>query len=258
VAKLDPSGNELWAGGYGDGAEDQFAEDVAVDGAGNVVVTGRFKSSIDFGGGALTSAADRYDVFVAKLDPNGAELWSSGHGDGAQDQFAGGVAVDGSGNVLLAGRFRSSIDFGGGALSSVSDKHDIYVVKLDPNGAHQWSHSFGDGTQNQYAESITVDSAAEVVVTGRLRGSVDFGGGALTSVGGKYDVYYAKLDAAGQHVCSQSFGDGTQDQFGEAVAVDSSDNMLLTGRFRGSIDFGGGAMSSAGGKRDVFAARFSP
>ncbi len=48
------------------------------------------------------------------------------------------------------------------------------------------------------------------------------------------------------HLWSQSFG-GTQDEIGYAIAVDGADNVLVTGQFQGTVDFGGGPLTSAGG-----------
>ena len=56
----------LWSKRFGDG-DDQHARSVAVDASGNVIVTGYFYGTIDFGGGALTSAGGG-DIFVAKFD----------------------------------------------------------------------------------------------------------------------------------------------------------------------------------------------
>src|SRR5262249_47559744 len=64
----------------------------AVDGAGNVLLTGFFDGSVDFGGGPLTSAGWS-DIFVVKLDPAGNHLWSKRFGDGL-NQHAWATAVD--------------------------------------------------------------------------------------------------------------------------------------------------------------------
>jgi hypothetical protein len=67
LAKLDPSGGHLWSERFGDAFE-QWGRAVAVDGAGNVLVTGRFQGTLDLGGGALASAGG-WDMFLAKFGP---------------------------------------------------------------------------------------------------------------------------------------------------------------------------------------------
>ncbi len=120
---------------------------------------------------------------------------------------------------------------------------------------HLWSQRFGDtGFDSGYA--IAVDGARNVLVTGWFQGTVDFGGGPLTNAGGfdSFDIFVAKYDAAGAHLWSQSFGDTDSDR-GSAIAVDADDNVLVTGRFQGTVDFGGGPLTSAG-STDIFVTKF--
>ena len=59
-----------------------------------------------------------------------------------------------------------------------------------------------------------------------------------------------------KHLWSERFGDASS-QIALAVAVDVSDNVIVAGYFEGAVDFGGGALTSAGGY-DVFVAKFGP
>jgi hypothetical protein len=145
----------------------------------------------------------------------------------------------------------SSIDFGGGALTSAGYA-DIYVAKLDADGNHLWSNSFGT-TQAEYGFCVTADSHDNVVMSGYFDNSVDFGGGVLTSAGGD-EVFVVKFDPAGNHLWSKRFGDASA-QHNQYVSVDRWDNVLLTGQFYGTIDFGGGALTSAG-NNDIYVAKF--
>jgi hypothetical protein len=65
VAKLDSGGTVQWATRMG-GAPYDYGSGIAVDGDGNVYVSGWFKDTADFGSYSLTSAGDD-DIFVAKL-----------------------------------------------------------------------------------------------------------------------------------------------------------------------------------------------
>ena len=88
-----------------------------------------------------------------------------------------------------------------------------------------------------------------VVVAGYFEGSIDFGGELLVSDGGN-DAYVAKLDGTGAHVFSQKLGGGTE-QYGAGVAVTAIGEVLVTGAFTGTVDFGGGPVQTAG-DTDVF------
>ena len=231
-------GDESWASGTS----------VAVDASGNVFLAGAFAGKVDFGGGELASVGDE-DIFLAKFDPNGHHLWSRQVGDtcftGAQS-----IAVDASGNVFLAGSFGGKLDFGGGPLVSAGG-YDIFVAKFDPSGTHLWSRRFGDTDDYQEALGVAADPSGAVVVAGYFRGTVDFGGGPLVSVGGE-DVFVAKLQPNGDHVWSRRFGDGDW-QVARSVTVSAVGNVLFTGEFYGTVDFGGGLLASAG-SGDIFIA----
>ena len=77
-----------------------------VDGSGNVLVTGTFEGTVDFGGGPLTSTGVS-DIFLAKYDPNGNHIWSQRFG-GTSSESVRAIAVDGSGNVLVTGSFTAT------------------------------------------------------------------------------------------------------------------------------------------------------
>lgn len=244
VAKLDPNGSFLWSRSFGDMSA-QAGQGVAVDAQGSVVATGYFNGASDFGGGTLTSGGSS-DVFVVKLSAGGDHLWSKGFG-GAGIQSGQGVAIDGMGNVLLTGYFNGSIDFGGGALASVGNA-DVFIAKLSPTGDHVWSKGFGD-VQAQSGQAIAVDPSGDVIVVGTFSGAVDFGGGLLASAGGS-DLFVVKLSADGDHLWSRSFGDGAA-QLAQGVAVDAFGNVIVTGVFAGTVDFGGGPLVSKGSS-DLF------
>jgi hypothetical protein len=238
-------GSLVWAERFG-GALDQYGRGIALDGAGNVLVTGD-GYGLDFGGGPLTDTS----LFVAKLDPAGHHVWSRGFGDQATvTRWGAGVALDASGNVFLTGYFGGTVDFGGGPLVSAGSD-DIFIAKLDASGKHLWSRRFG-AAGNHQGQSVAVDGLGNVIVAGRFDGAVDFGGGALVSAGG-FDLFVAKLDGAGNHRWSRSFGDAAY-QFDASVAVDTAGSVIVAGDFLGSIDLGGGKFVSAGGN-DVFVAK---
>ena len=99
-----------WAKRFGD-ADEQWGFGIAFDPAGDVMVTGQFRGSIDFGDGPLTTTGDGA-VFVAKLaGADGAPRWSREFGPTGTGT---GIAIDAAGNVFLAGTTDAPIDFGGG------------------------------------------------------------------------------------------------------------------------------------------------
>src|SRR6185295_3708162 len=93
-------------------------------------------------------------------------------------------------------------------------------------------------------DAVASDPAGNLIVVGHFDGTIDLGGGVLTSAGG-FDVFVAKLDPAGNHLCSKRWGDGLA-QFAGAVAVNASGDVFAGGHFQGTMDIGGDTLNSAG------------
>jgi len=191
------------------------------------------------------------------LDPCGGTgefQWFKNFG-GAGDELGVRLAFDGAGNLVLAARGTSSIDFGGGALQSAG-AYDLFLARFDPAGKHLWSKRFGDGA-NQFDDgyALAVDPTGQIALAGDFQGTVDFGGGPLIAknVG---DPFLARFDPSGQHLWSKAFKTGSY-AYPQALAFDPNGNLLIAGYFFVSLDLGGGTMNSAG-TVDAFAAKFDP
>jgi hypothetical protein len=259
VARLDGDGNHLWSRRIGGdfSALGDPRDAVAVDGSGDVVLTGLFGGAADFGGGPLAADADA-DIFVAKLDRNGNHVWSRriASRTPVSSFFTArvGLALDGAGDILMTGAFAGSLDFGGGPLVSAGGA-DVFLTELDPNGGHVFSKRFGNA-YDQVGQSIAVDAAGRVLVGGySFLGSIDLGGVSMT--GGYNTAFGARFDAAGNPVWARSFGDDSGHMNVESVALDPAGNALLTGIFTSSIDLGAGPMS-AGFAANAFFAKLDP
>lgn len=247
VVKLTSDGIHKWSQRFGD-ASAQEAYSLATDESGQVIVTGAFDGTANFGGVNLTSAGAK-DIFVAKFDEDGVHQWSKRFGD-ASDNVARSVATDPFGYVIVAGDFFGTVDFGGGALTSAGFG-DIFIVKFDAAGVHQWSKRFGDSF-GQNAHGVATNSDSDAIITGALAGTVNFGGSDLTSAGG-VDIFVAKFNSEGVHKWSRRYGDASN-QTGHSVAADASGNAVVTGYFWGTTNFGGGDLVS-GGTADIFIAK---
>ena len=84
-----------------------------MDGSGNIVLTGHFWGTVDFGGGPLTALPFFEDIFIAKLDTDGKKyIWSQGFGGDYTDRGLS-VAGGGSDSFVATGSFSGTVDFGG-------------------------------------------------------------------------------------------------------------------------------------------------
>ena len=226
---------------------------MAADGSGNYFLTGSFERTVDFGGGAMTSAGLK-DVFVAEYAADGTQLWTKRFGGTAND-IGRAVKTDEAGNVIVVGYFEGTINFGGGALTSAGQR-DIFVAKLSgTDGSHLWSKRFGN-TTNDEGHSVAVDGSGNVFVTGLFRKQVDFGGGILSSAFDGADTFVAKYSSTGAHVWSKNFY-STSDDVGRAIAVDTAGNIALAGDFLSAVNFGGAQFSSNMNSLDAYVVKLS-
>jgi hypothetical protein len=250
VVKLASDGTHLWSNRFGGYGEDN-AYSVAVDHSNNVLVAGSFVSNVNFGGTTLTSWGGSADIFLAKYASTGQLVWAQKFGSNGPD-IGYGVAIDANNNVFLAGSFTGPVDFGGGALPGAGSS-DIVLAKYTAAGAYAWARQIG-GAGADTGYGVATDVSGNVVVTGYVQGTVDFGGGPTTSLG-SLDSFVAKYSTLGAHLWSRRFGSTYADE-GLAVATDPSGNVVIVGAFQGVANFGAGALTSAG-SWDIFAAKLS-
>jgi hypothetical protein len=202
VSKLDASGNFVWAKKMSSGTS-SYGYGIALDGAGNVYTTGTFWGTSDFDPGAgtynLGDLNGSGDVFISKLDGAGNFVWAKGLHGGAGSGNA--IALDGSGNVYTTGKFNGTTDFDPSAgtftVTSIG-MDDIFVSKLDGAGNFSMAKIMS-GTFNESGNSIVVDGACKIYVTGDFQGTVDFDpdAGVVNLISaGSADAFVVKLNCA--------------------------------------------------------------
>jgi hypothetical protein len=198
LARIDSGGDAVWSVRIGDTGFDFVTCDTAAGGdepvlAGDSFATGHFSSTVDFGPGPITSAGGG-DVFVARFTASGDPVWSAGFGDEQSDDGLA-LAVDGQQNVVVAGLFFGTIDFGGGPLIS-NGEDDSFVAKLDADGGHLWSGHYGGAFGMDRANGVAVDDDDNVLVTGSFTDGTDFGDGPV-STDGVLELFLVKLSPDG-------------------------------------------------------------
>ena len=125
--RLDGVGDGVWTKRFG-GYASQYGGDMALDGAGNLLMVGRFKGEVDVGGGELQSSSTTTDIYVAKLSADGDHLFSHDDGVNGSNEHARGVAPDSDGYTFVIGTFEAGVDFGDGPLVSAGSA-DIFLAR---------------------------------------------------------------------------------------------------------------------------------
>lgn len=253
-AKLNPDGTEIWSRTVaGPDVGSDSATSVATDAAGNLLL-----------GGFVRAGNNDNDLWVAKYDPDGNELWSDivAGPDGLDDRVQG-VASDADGNLIAIG-FISRPEF----------NRDVWLRKYDPAGVELWTTIYDSptsGNDSAFAVNVALDGAIGVAgakpITanndnvwlavfepsdGALDFQRDFGGIALLSdralgitsdsqsnfiIAGykgvtqtNTDIYMRKYDGSGNIVWTQNFQGMAENQdLANAIAVDSKDNLWVVG-----------------------------
>jgi len=259
VAKYDGAGKLAWAKGAG-GSDDDWGNNIALDGAGNCYVTGGFTSTnIMFGNVSLTNAGV-VNIFVAKYDNSGSLQWVRSAGGSARDAGSG-VAADPSGNCYVTGYFSSGVAlFGNRSLTnSAIGSKDIFLAKYDSAGNLLWVKSAG-GSDDDFGNGVGVDAIGNVYATGFFYSTnAGFNGTVLTNSGpaGSSDIFIAKYDSSGTLLWLKQAGGSADDEAG-GIAVDTAGNSYITGFFQSDrAGFGSVTLtnSARNGLSDIFVAK---
>jgi hypothetical protein len=206
IIKYSGAGVPLWTNRYDEpGNSRDVANAVALDASGNVFVTGYSE-----GGGSSAYATIAYSGA-------GVPLWTNRY-DGPYAQ-ATAVAVDGSGNVFVTGH---SITFGSGNI-------DYVTIKYSGTGVPLWTNRYnGPANSSDFASALAVDGSGNVFVTG-------LSDSASPGFGPSYDYATVAYSGAGVRLWTKRYnGPVNGDDYANAVAVDASGNVFVTGWSYGS------------------------
>jgi uncharacterized delta-60 repeat protein/gliding motility-associated-like protein len=201
--KLDGSGAYLDVKRIvGSGVE--TGRDITVDAAGNVFIAGTFSGTADFDPGTGTSnltANGSSTIFACKLNSSLDFAWAKVM-QGSSSCDVRSIKVDGVGGIYLTGNFAGNVDFNpnaGTTTLSTTGGDEIFIQKLNPNGALVWVHKFGNSGFDDLGFSLFLDASNFIYVVGQFESTVDFDPGTgtanLTS-GGGWDAFMLKVSNA--------------------------------------------------------------
>lgn len=247
ILKLDNAGKFIWVKQLG-GTQRESARAVELDDAGNIYVGGYFTGSPDFDPGPDTMfvrSEGSEDIFLYKMDPDGNFMWVKSIGGAGRDALIN-MSLDQSGNIYGTGFFGGRIDFDPDTAVSLqglnSTSVDIFTFKFDTDGDYKWAKAIIGPTRADQGFGVTVDSKGNVYTTGEFYSGVaglDFDPGPdvnrVISAGDR-DIFLQKLDAEGNFLWAKSIGGEDRDE-GYLAAIDSEDNVYLTGSFSGTVNF---------------------
>lgn len=253
VASLEESaGSFEWVYGTG-GTGTDTVNDIAVDSQGRIYAVGQFRGSFTWGTKTVTSAGSA-DIYVLRLSSTGTYEWVETAGSTGSDS-ANSIVINSNDIPYVVGNYIDSITFEQtlDLNTTSSTEQDFFVLEIDPilgedidgdgvldagedfNGnttldvaetSHfEWSAGFG-GTGNDSANSIGVDAAGFLYITGQFQSTVTFTGSGQTLTSGgttarDADVYLGQFDPAGKVFTNVLQSTGLELDFGSSLAVET-------------------------------------
>ncbi len=228
------TGVPVWTNLYNSpGNNSDYADAVAVDAGGNVLVTGY-----------ATAASGKFIFATVKYAANGTSLWTNLFDLAGYDNQPFSLAVDSAGNVLVAGYATPAIT----TPVKTNDFSAMALIKYSSAGVPLWTNLFrGQGQGNESARAVTVDAAGSVYVTGYV-----------TAANGLYDFATIKYSSNGALQWVNTYDGQNGSDLATAIAVGASGEVLVTGYSStgtGQYDYATVKYSSTGGP--VWTNRFS-
>lgn len=258
--------DDSWMKSFGSTILDHI-EDVVTDDQGNVFITGQIRGDNDINfdiSTHMTGTNAQDHIYLQKYNPSGRLLWTRllGAYDN-NDEEGCAIVIDHANNIVLTGTFSSTVDFDPGTADSsiTAGGKDIFIAKYTTEGKLMWAGNIG-GSSTSAVRDIGVDSENSVYLIGNFYSTVDFDPGTANypqSSNGVNDVFFLKLNSSGDFVWVKTFGGSTHEN-GYSLAVDQSDNVIISGTFLSSnIDFDPGAgtdIISSAGDYDIFLSKY--
>jgi beta-propeller repeat-containing protein len=294
VVKLTPDGTDLIFSTYLGGEGLTQGTGIAVDGVGNVWVTGTTSANNFPTVNPLQPAvAGVVDIFVTKLKGNGSAILFSTYLGGSSIDNDGSLKVDRQGDILLTG-FTSSTNFPtvnafqpahantiitpcapfplpplGCVRLPYNGSEDAFVAKLKGDGSALVFSTYLGGSRGDAPQDLAVDGDGNIYVIG-VTGSLDFPTADPLQAANAgysdpnafnsniaYDAFVTKFNANGALIYSTYFG-GSSNDFGRSISLDGSGNVYLLGQ-TASPNFPTVAplKSTLSGNTDIFVAKLN-
>ena len=239
VFRLSADGSDLEWSTYLGGTNADYPYSIAADGSGRAVVVGRTNSTdlpTTAGSFDPTHSGDDHEGFLLKLNGQGTDLvYSTYLGGNGTDELVD-VALDGTGNVYVAGNTLSP-DLpasAGAAFPNLTGRSfDAFVARLSPDGSTLVDLTYLGGTKWDVALSIDLDDRGAVYVGGETI-STDF-----PATNGSFqdflvnnltrDGFVVKLDPGLGSLAWASYVGGLFDDFVEFVRVGPNGTVYAAG-----------------------------
>lgn len=241
VVKLSADGSELLYSTYISGSRYDESYAIAIDNSNNTYVTGKTRSADFPTVNAYNATGDQdisiYDVFVFKLSADGSELLYSTYLNGSEDDSATGIVLDSSNNAYITGSTKSTDFPTVNAYNATGDqdtsRSDAFIAKLSADGSSLLYSTYLGGSDSDGGSAITLDGSNVAYIAG-YTSSTDFPTVNAYNATGDQDLsrsdgFVAKISSDGSSLIYSTYLSGTSSEGCEGIAIDSSDNIYVSG-----------------------------
>lgn len=247
VAKLDTSGNFIWAQSGGSaGKEFIYEKGMILDKKGNVYITGNLWSNQPIIFGNQTISNNPYGgVFIVKYNSSGYTEWAlcgandSGHFSAVLD-----IKADENDNVYITGGYNGKITFNSATTTGntiTAGYDDAFLVKYNPAGNVVWANTIS-GNSDVLGTAVCCDKNNNVFLTGEATGTLTFG--SITSPGSvpgrNTEFFLAKYDSSGNALWAKRAGTHGSTpiyMLSKDIICDNAGAVYWTGGRGDSLDF---------------------
>lgn len=255
VAKFSMDGQRMWASYFG-GSGSDFGENIAIDDAGNLIITGSTSSTnLTSGGAETTYQGGAYDAFYAVLTSEGEHYHSGYIGGSGTDEGVDILFTESDRFVVITKTNSSNLPV---MFGEYAGSYDIYMASFYLDGSPDWTSYFG-------GNNIDIPYAAErrpnghFIVGGSTNSTSDISLNGMQSTfgGGDNDGVLFEIDENGQLLWSSYYGGNATDWI-SGMTVTEDGYILISGSTSSSngISTTGAYQSTlSGGEYDAFIAK---
>ncbi len=257
ISKYSANGNLIWSQQLAGGSANVSA--MALDSSSNIYIFGTTNKNLVSCNGVSSSCSGNSqgseDYFISKYTSSGNWVWTKQLGETGQMTGGYGGAVDSSGNAYIMGATTGNLASCNGVSSACSGgaqgTEDYYISKYASNGAWVWTKQLGEAGQSTEGLSVSIDSSANVYVTGRSTGNLVSCSGVSSSCSGaaqgQWDYFVSKYSSAGTWGWTKQLGESGTSTTAIGTAVDASSNVYVTGYTTANLASCNGVSASCSG-----------
>jgi hypothetical protein len=224
--------------GYIGGANEDSGYEIAVDGSGNIYVSGgAFSDASTFPvtvGPDLTPNTGT-DAFIAKIDASGTNLVYCGYLGSASPWADRGVAVDPLGNAYVTGftsSNQSTFPVKVGPDLTYNGGIDAFIAKVNASGTELVYCGYIGGSGDDTCQEVAVDSSGHAYVSGNTYSSqatFPVKVGPDLTYNGEMDAFVAKINASGTGFDYCGYIGGSGGELASGIAIDSAGSIYVSG-----------------------------